>query len=174
MKKALFLSVAAIIVLMLSVCTREPVDNTTPEGGTTPGYVGVWHWKFSPFGTIITDTLHIFLNIMEDAAYSLKLNQSNQKILFSSEGTWTATGDSIFLNGSDCLILDTVPDPDTLAPLDDSLCGRTIALGLPESETEWTIQTANFTVMLSAFPIDPQFVNALPTLIPTLTLIKEE
>ena len=154
-------------------CTKEPVDNTPPET-TTQSVIGNWQRSIGPIAALNIDLLNITLIISEDSTFSLELNQNSEKVLFSSEGHCVITEDSIFLNSSECMILDTVPDPDTLAPLADSVCTVPIPLALPEAKAEWDIQTANLAVMLSAFPIKPELISSIPIFIPIITLVKEE
>ena len=174
MKNAQYLLLVMTATLLLQWnCTRESVDNTPPET-TTPDFIGKWSCSIGPFASLIPDKFNVVLILNEDTTFSLELNQRSEKTLFSSEGTWESTDDSIFLNSSECKILDTVPDPDTLATLADSICTVPIPLTLPDAKTEWVIQTANLMVMLSAFPIDPLLIASIPTFIQIITLNKEE
>ena len=151
-------------------------DHNTAEKNISP--IGNWEIPINPISIasteIIPDTLNIILQVKEDSKYHLELNQHSDKILFSSDGMWQTTDDSIYLNGTECTILDTSSDPDTLVPLDNSTCSIPIPLPYPQSETAWEIKTSNLAVLLSAFPIDSTYSTAIPQLIPKITLYKVE
>ncbi len=159
-------------------CSDKSVDDggdNTPK----PDYVGEWDCGIGPIDMLKIDRFNIILNINENRTFLIELNQRSEKILYKSEGKWEATADSIFLFGRECFILDTLPDPDTLAPLADSLCGIPIPLSLPEKKegeeiAEWYIETENLAVLLSAFPLDTGIVQLIPRFLPILPLEKKE
>ncbi len=159
----------------------DPGDSTktdttkTDTSTTTPSIAeGTWHYALPPIPTITTDTLNIWLDVVNDSSYSLRLIERSDKKLFSSDGEWRETEDSVFLTGSECVILDTTANPDTLAPLDDSLCSTPISLPQPETAMKWIIKTQSLTVMLSAFPISPQLAASIPSFFPEIPLVKVE
>jgi hypothetical protein len=153
------------------LCNDKPVEPTQRDATAA---IGTWECPILPIPPALPDTLAVKLAVVADSTYDLKLTQHGTKILFSSIGTWKATADSIFLYGNRCLILDTVPDPDTLATLADSVCGVPIPLQLPEPDTTvWDIRTAQLAVMLKAFPIPAILVPMITTYISNLPLQKK-
>ncbi|MBN1576034.1 MAG: hypothetical protein JW913_05750 [Chitinispirillaceae bacterium] len=153
--------IAATVIFNVN-CTDDPESERSP--------VGYWH---IPIAGIISDTMNIILDVNDDATFTLELNQRSEKVLFRSEGGWEATGDSIFLGSDQCMILDTVPDPDTLAPLADSICQAPIRLNLPEEAETWKIRTSSLAVMLSAFPIEKEKIDLFLGFVSLITLTRE-
>lgn len=123
--------------------------------------------------SITTDTLNIWLDVNDDGSYRLELIERDSKLLYSSKGSWEETSDSIILTGSNCLILDTSTEPDSIIPLEDSLCEAPIPLELPSSENAWAIKTASLTTMLTAFPIPADAFDAILAFLPEIPLEKE-
>jgi len=165
-----FFAVLLSIALLQIACSKEPVDTDQPET-VTPDYIGSWHLLILPAGDFIPDTLNIVMDINEDSTYSLELNQASRKTLFSSEGTWEATDDSLYLHGNECMILETVGD--TLEPLAEDMCSEPISLLQPEKADEWNIQTSNLMVMMSALPIPSEALAAISMFMADIKLTKE-
>lgn len=159
------------IVSFLCICNKKPTENL--ENKELP-FVAVWSCKISPlFG--LTDTLTISLNIKEDYRYALLLREYPNDTLFMSTGKWMQKNDSLILTGSECKYLDTLPSPDTLAKLPDSVCNKSISLLLPLSEEKvWNIPTADLSVVLYSFPVSKEIIDMIPSLIPLIPLTKEE
>ena len=174
----LLLSVTFLTALFFAVTCDQAVSNDDPtdqDTTTTPSIAeGTWHYALPPIPTKTTDTLNIWLDVVNDSSYSLRLIERSDKKLFSSYGKWRETEDSVFLTGSECEILDTTANPDTLAPLDDSLCSIPIPLPQPETATKWTIKTRSLTVMLRAFPISPEDAELILVIFTEIPLAKVE
>ena len=162
------LSLLPAALLAVTAC-NDPVDTNPPEITTE----GRWHYSIQPLLDIITDSLNIWLEINTDATYSLELIERSDKLLYSSKGSWEATDDSIFLTGSNCLILDTSTDPDSIIPLDETTCERPIPLELPNEPDKWTVKTASLASMLVAFPIPDSVIESIPIFVPDIPLQKE-
>ena len=154
-------------LLSLLNCNNNPTEENISA-------IGNWEIPIHPIPKVITDTLNIVLEVRENSEYHLELNQRSEKILFSSDGMWQTTDDSIYLNGTECTILDTSSDPDTLVPLDETTCSMPIPLPFPQSETAWEIKTSNLAVLLSAFPIDSAYSTMITTIITKIELHKVE
>ncbi|MBN1308293.1 MAG: hypothetical protein JXA18_10280 [Chitinispirillaceae bacterium] len=159
-----------VVSLIVAVAMAGCNCTNDPEGNRRSSPVGYW---VLPITDLIPDTMNIILDINEDATFHLELNQRSEKVLFQSEGGWETRGDSIVLDGDECLILDTVPDPDTLAHLADSICKAPIPLNLPEEEKTWRIRTSSLALMLSAFPIDEEVIALFIALFSSIMLTKE-
>lgn len=158
-----------LMALLIITGCEKPVDENSPE----PSQIGMWHYALPPLYSITTDTLNIWLEVINDATYSLELIERDDKLLYSSKGTWEATTDSIFLTGNDCRILDTSTEPDSMVTLEDSLCEIPIPLEPPDEESTWTIETANLAAMMNAFPIPAELTSQIPIFFPEIPLEKE-
>ena len=170
MTKLTFIS-GLLALLFFAVNCDKPVDNDDPETSVP----GNWRYAFPPIPGVTTDTLTIRLTVNSTTDdYTLELIERADKKLFSSTGIWTETDDSIFLTGTECTILDTTADPDTLAALDQATCETPIALQKPEKEELWTIQTQSVSPMLAAFPIPEAFASLIPQFFPEIPLKKVE
>lgn len=161
MKTAFATAVIVCSTLLFSlVCSdKNPADAntkdtlTTPPNDSVPSFVGDWKFSINPVNGITTDIINLNLAIAADTSYTLELQEQSGKMLFSHYGTWEATNDSIFLNGAECMILDTATDPDSLKPLDNTSCAVPIPLALPTKPDTWTIQTKSLSIVMNAFPI---------------------
>ncbi|MCX7725737.1 MAG: hypothetical protein N2053_02680 [Chitinispirillaceae bacterium] len=172
-KKYISRKIVLLIVLILVVfaCNKKPNDNIENK---KPAFVALWSFKIAPL-LGLKDTLTISLNIKEDNTYTLLLTEHPADTLFSGKGKWVQKNDSLILTGSECKYLDTLPDPDTLAKLADSVCGKSISLLLPLPEDKvWNIPTADFSIVLYSFPVSKDIIDMLPSLIPVIPLTKED
>ncbi len=160
------------IVAALLLCTSCHKSPNSPPESLDPD--GDWNLAVTPNEQLGLDSMNIFLDIQSDNTYLLKLEDGTGKTLFSSSGQWNSTNDSIFLLGEECMILDTLPDPDTLSQLTDSICGMPVALQLPKSDDEWNITTRSLSAMLSAIPMKPEYREMVYALLPTITLSKTD
>ena len=168
------IQVVVLITFILCSCVNNPTEDTTTTEDKTAPVGGDWQMSIPPFSGLLADTFNIVMNIDNDSTFHLELNERSQKILFSSDGEWSATDDSLFLVGSECKLLDTLPDPDTLKAFDESVCGRTISLPRPQSETDWKIKTESLAYMLQAFPMDSTTASQIPLILPALTFKKTD
>jgi hypothetical protein len=172
MKKTLYFLYAILsVTLLYTSCTKQPVENEPPDNGDDA--YGYWLLSIPPVPTMTTDTMNIVLDIDSDGTFILELNERFEKTLYHSEGEWSATDDSIILVNSTCQILDTVPDPDTLSNLADSICSQPIPLPHPQSEDEWVVQTKSLETLMLAL-IDESLLETLLLVIPVAPLEKQE
>ncbi len=73
-------------------------------------------------------------------------------------------GDSLYLYGEECFILDTSANPDTLKPLPGDVCGDTIILDTTGSTTNlWVIKAKDLAPFMYGF-LDSAIVEMLSTL----------
>jgi hypothetical protein len=149
-------------------CSKK---TTEPE---QPSAVSTWTYPIPVIPTYTTNPMNIILEISSDSSFTLDLVEANSKKLYSSSGTTSSTKDSVYLYGDECMILDTVPDPDTLAALDEEICSAPVPLPHPQTATEWTIQTSSLKALLLAFPIEESMIDELVRFIPILVLGLEE
>jgi len=167
MIKNLLLMLIVISGTQLYSCTKK---TTEPEPAIT---ASSWIYTLPAIPTYTTKPMTIRLSVSE-SSFTLDLTETPPKTLYSSSGTVSSTKDSIFLHSDECKILDTVPDPDELVDLDEEICTTPIPLPYPQTETIWTIQTANLTALLQAFPIDETLLAQLLVYMPVLDLEREE
>lgn len=173
-KRYIKTTIVFLIVFSFSgfICNKKPNESVENK---KPDFVSLWFYKIPPFLGILTDTLTLSLDLKEDNNYILLLTEAPEKTLFSSKGKWMQKNDSLILTGSECKYLDTIPEPDTLANLDDSVCSKSISLPLPLPEEKvWNIPTAGLSFVLYSFPVSKEIINNLPSLIPIIPLTKED
>ena len=167
------MNIGKLIPAIVAVAfTAGLMCNDKPVNSPPPTVVGTWDLAIPPITNVTQKTLNVMLNINDDSKFTLELNEESAKILYNSEGTWTATGDSIYLHSSKCLVIDTVADPDSLKNLSDSLCALPIPLKLPENNQNWDIKTEDLTIMLSGFPVPKDILNLIPFVLPILPMEK--
>lgn len=151
--------VCSTILFSLACSDKNPADAdikdtpTTQPNDSVPSFVGDWKFSINPVNGITTDVINLNLAVAADTSYTLELQEESGKMLFSHYGTWEATDDSIFLKGTECMILDTATDPDSLKPLDDTACAAPIPLALPLEPDSWKIQSKSLSIVMNAFPI---------------------
>jgi hypothetical protein len=152
-------------VVTLFCCNK----NSDPE---SPDFIGKWQLSLQPIPNIIPDTMSLNLIIDANNTYTLTVIERTDKTLFSSEGTWETTTDSITLSGEACKMLDTSATPDTLEAVGASICSTPIVLSIPSDPTLWTIKTSSLEVPLSALPINSEQLVAVFSLVQTLQLTR--
>lgn len=164
MTKKLFLTLIIITGTFLYSCSKKA---TEPEPTNVQN---TWTYPIPVIPTYTTNPMTIILEISSDSSFILDLVEANSKKLYSSSGTISSTEDSIYLYSDECMILDTVPDPDTMSPLDEEVCSAPIPLPHPQTATEWTIQTASLKALLLAFPIEESMIDKLVVYLSVITL----
>lgn len=173
MKKALRACSLFFTVFALVTGCNPKESTLTPEEEGTPRFIGKWAFVMEPIPLLsLMDTFSLSLTIKQDKSYNINALQRSDKTLFNSDGTWQATSDSITLIGASCMALDTLSDQLTAIP--ESTCATPITLPLPQSDSLWTIKTANFTVALASLPVPKDMVAQLPLLIQTIKLKRKE
>ena len=158
------------VIIFLNQCNNPE----QPTEVSSEAFIASWDINIPPLGTFIPDTLNIVLDLNDDKTFSLELNERTEKILYQSEGDWSFNDDSIFLQNNECLLLDTTANPDSLAPLADSICEQPIPLPHPQTDNEWTIQTASLQSLLLAFPVEQDQIENIVKFLKVITLDKEE
>jgi hypothetical protein len=122
--------------------------------------VGTWSTGLSPFGTIIPDSIIIAMDIGQDESYSMTVREFQNDTLFLHNGNWRIVEDSIAFNGTDCALIDTTADPDTLQWQDRGICAIPFSLALPQSDT-WEVAIGDLGSAADAFPI-PENIPGFP------------
>jgi len=177
MKKTL-LTTSLLVTFILTIIGCNPKssavspDTTVPDE-TIPQFVGTWVFVLAPIPTLsLNDTFSLSLTIKQNNTYNINALQRSDKTLFSSDGTWHSTVDSLTLIGDSCMALDTLSNELTAIP--DSTCATPITLPHPQSNSLWRIKTANFMVALSSLPVQKNMISQLPLLIQTINLTRKE
>jgi hypothetical protein len=170
MRKIMNLSMAAVVLgLVIGGCSEDEETNPTGVsnelGGEVTNAPGVWSTTLGPIGTMIPDPLSITFDIVADSSYTMRVEEQGDTetadTLFHQYGVWTVMGeDSLRLTGTECMIIDTSADPDTLKTVGQDICSMPLTLPAP-AETVWVIKPAALGPALSAFPIPPEFIEVI-------------
>jgi hypothetical protein len=170
-KYALVLTVASSIFMFCGTykngTSGETPDNNTDNGTfTVPANQAAeytandWKLEIAPIGTMIPDSLEIVFDIGSDSTYALMVVDPPSKTIFSHTGTWSASGTNMYLSATECLVLDTASEPDTLSHLSDSICSLpvTIPMTLDTSSIpwEWVIRGTSLGAAVDAFPVSEE------------------
>jgi len=149
--------------------TTSVATNPTP---TTAGVmkliqqltvVGNWAELIPAQPPIIPKALTVGINIeKKDSSFLIYVTEDPAKKLFNHEGFWAINGDSIYLDGTFCEMIDTSADPDTLKPLPDSVCQQTIVIDTARTpEDIWIIKVGQLGPIIESFPIDPGLIDII-------------
>lgn len=154
------------LLLFTLSCLNNPADDDddTPDDEKPAVFVDFWQFGIPKVQGITTDSIYVNLDIAADSTYELELVQANGKMLLSHHGEWESSDDSIFLTGTECMLLDTATEPDSLKPLDDSICSSSIALKQPPETGTWNVKLGDLEVLIQAFPVDEMMIAFLKPL----------
>jgi len=150
-------------LLLLITCGNEtgnPTDNTIQQ----PAFVGTWQGVQCIFTYIVGDSVRITADIKPDSTYRLFAQYATSgDTALRDEGRWSApNGDTIFLAGTDCSIIDTAADT-----LKNIACGAPIPIAINIANNEWLISGKDLIPVAGQMGInltDPQlatYVNVL-------------
>jgi len=173
MKKSIGFSVLMVTSLCFLIFCGDKSTNG-PNHFTGLTIVGDWEEVFHATPPLIPFDLTINLSIAEqDSTFKLNLvenAQENSDTLYMHSGTWrigksgSRGGDSLYLFGKECYLIDTTADPDTMKQLSDSEAEQTITLDTTRTENdEWIINLGNLkTLMTSMLPSEAiEFVSTI-------------
>lgn len=169
MIKNLLLTLIVITGTLLNSCAKK---STEPEPEKA---IGRWTYPTPAISFYGIKAMIIAIVISPDSSFTLDLSEETPpKTLYHSSGTVSSTKDSIYLHNEECTIIDTTPNPDTLAFLDDETCAVPIPLPHPQSADVWTIQTTSMKGLLRAFPIDEAMLDGFLAMMPVLDFELDE
>jgi hypothetical protein len=173
-KTALLTAWTSIICLLLPGCTsttKPPDSSNSPQSEV----IGLWSYVLpaSPsFG--IPDTLTIALDIHEAGkACELSVSKPNALYLLKIDGTWSIAGDTLVMQGSEGVIVDTSANPDSLKPL--AATALTLPIRIPikmNSDKQWIVSMSDLGIVINAFPVSESMKATVRNL--ELNLIKKQ
>jgi hypothetical protein len=124
---------------------------------------GDWKLEILPSGEMIPDSIIVDFRVNQDSTYSLLVIDLPEKIIFSHTGTWNASGDTMYLAGTECMALDTALEPDSLTQLPDSICSRPISIPMVldtlHEPWQWLIYGSSLGAAIDAFPVSENVKN---------------
>ncbi len=127
--------------------------------------IGNWQ-EYIPSSTFIPEALTIGIDVEKsDSSFLISVIEEPAKQMFNHEGFWSITGDSIYLAGTFCEMLDTSANPDTLVALPDSVCQQIIVLDTARTADDiWKITMGDLGPIIESFPLDPMFVDIIKSI----------
>ena len=175
-KLSAFLGACMVLVAVFVFCSEDGDTGTNiPPTGMMNYAVADWGTVLPAWPPFLPDTLIITFSIAADSTYEIILLDPPEKPLFSHAGTWTASGNTIYLAGTECAALDTTADPDTLKPMADSLCSIPVAIEMDIDTTTapwtWVLTVGDLGPAIDAFPVDSGMKAAISNM--ELTLLKQ-
>lgn len=139
--RSLSLLVFACIASLGLTCGQEP---------SNPSVVGTWNGLMN-LATLVGDDVRIRMDIGEDRRYELATwyDRSGDTALVH-RGTWELTGDSIYLAGSDCAVIDTAAGEMKPVPCED-----TVAVYVDIEDDIWTVYLRDLDQIAVGLGFDP-------------------